>query len=467
MNNLVKWISVTGLALATVMGVAPDSARAQFQRFYMNTGVLMNPARPINPNWLVGPGLTLRQWAYNTRVTGRALSSIPPYWLGYNPYPPINYGPSYPQYGGLYNPYLSAYGGGYGNPYASLYTAGAYGGGYGGGSALYTGAGLGYGGGSALTSATGLPLSGSGYDGGANPYTGYGDPYGGGLAGTADVINAQGKLVIQLETAKVIKEKAEQAKIDTRRRLFDEIMYERAHTPSFTDQQEKLMALNLRRSRDGTAAITEVYSGKALNDILADLKRLHSKKGDKPDVEMDLDPEILKQINVTGGGAGNIGLLRNDGQLNWPLGLRDLKPADASKEIRSLLDSKALEAVRQAANGKVNAGVIKDLQSNVNQLHKLLARNVSELPTNQYIEAKRFLNNFDEAIKALQHREVGNYFNETFKAKGKNVPDLVEHMLKKGLTFAPAMQGDEAAYQALHQALANYDAALHQKVEKE
>jgi hypothetical protein len=456
-----QWIGRSAAAGLALVAVALPQAQAQFQRFYMSAPVMAG--RPgINPNWLVGPGLTLQQAAYNIRVTGRALSAIPPYFLGYNPYT-TGY---YPYSAGYTSPLASPYGGGYGSPYggygtpyASLYTsAGAGYGGYGG-----------YGGGASPAYMTSYGASGYGSGGygtgSSTPYNSYSDPYAGFLRGTADVINAQGKLEVQLQEAKGKREKAEQAKIDTRRRLFDEAMYERAHTPSFTDQQEKLMALNLRRSRDGTAAITEIYSGKALNDILADLKRLHGKKLYGP--EMDLDPDILKQVNVTGGGAGNIGLLRNDGQLSWPLGLRDLKPADASKEIRSLLDSKALEAVRQAANGKVNAGVIKDLQSNVNRLHKLLARNVSAVPTNQYIEAKRFLNNFDEAIKALQQREVGNYFNETFKAKGKTVEDLVNHMLKKGLTFAPAIEGDGAAYQALHQALASYDAAAHQKAEKE
>jgi hypothetical protein len=36
-------------------------------------------------------------------------------------------------------------------------------------------------------------------------------------------------------------------------------------------------------------------------------------------------------------------------------------------------------------------------------------------------------------------------------------------MLKKGLTFAPAVSGDEAAYQALHSALAAYNSLANQK----
>ena len=40
----------------------------------------------INPNFQIAPGLSVSQAAFNTRVLGRALQSVPPYALGYNPY---------------------------------------------------------------------------------------------------------------------------------------------------------------------------------------------------------------------------------------------------------------------------------------------------------------------------------------------------------------------------------------------
>jgi hypothetical protein len=63
------------------------------------------------------------QYAYNIATIGRAYSYVPPYALGYNPYPAyVNYGPVYSSryyynpY--LYNPYaIYGYGGLY-NPYA-------------------------------------------------------------------------------------------------------------------------------------------------------------------------------------------------------------------------------------------------------------------------------------------------------------------------------------------------------------
>ncbi len=451
MMKSARWIGAAALALLVTGTAAVPEALAQ-RRIVPGPGTAFG--MPVNRNFLVGPGLTMRQWGWNTRQIGRALSSIPPYALGYNPYPQmINYGPVY----NPYNPYINPYVGGGapllggaaltagGNPYAYLATAGA-GGGY--------GLGGGYGGGNVLTSG-GLPGT-AGY-GGGNPYGGGGylGEEGGALQGTASVISAQGQLAVQLEQAKVTKEQAKSLELDNRRKLFDEIMYERANTPSFTDIQMKIQAERLKNAQN-VAPVTEIWSAKALNVLLDDLKKLQGKQVYGPDI--DIDPDVLARINVVGSGkTGNIGVLRNDGRLTWPLGLRDLQPAELAEEIRGVLEKKALEAVRQAVNGRVNASVIKDLREHVNRLHRLLAKNVTELGTNEYIEAKRYLNNFDDAIKVLVQPDVANYFNQTNVAKGKTVRELVDHMSRKGLSFAPATSGDEAAYQALYQALVAYD----------
>jgi hypothetical protein len=86
----------------------------------------------INPAFQVAPGLTIGQAAYNTAVLGRALSFVPPYALGFNPY--SGYSP-YMGYGGSYAmmPYGMGYGGYGGSPgyggYGSQGTSAGYGGG--------------------------------------------------------------------------------------------------------------------------------------------------------------------------------------------------------------------------------------------------------------------------------------------------------------------------------------------------
>src|SRR4051812_47315230 len=91
MFSSVRRVSAVVLTALAVLG--PLSPLAQAQR-----RPLAIPSLPaFNPNPYVNPSQPLGQAAYNTAVLGQALSNIPPYALGYNPYPQVaNYGPSYP-----------------------------------------------------------------------------------------------------------------------------------------------------------------------------------------------------------------------------------------------------------------------------------------------------------------------------------------------------------------------------------
>jgi hypothetical protein len=84
----------------------------------------------------------------------------------------------------------------------------------------------------------------------------------------------------------------------------------------------------------------------------------------------------------------------------------------------------------------------------------------------QYVDARRFLNQLEDALTALQQPDVQNFFNGRWAAKGKTVGDLVKYMADNGLRFAPATQGDEAAYRMLQQRLAAYNMALEQLAQR-
>ncbi|MBV9121881.1 MAG: hypothetical protein JO112_00810 [Planctomycetes bacterium] len=83
----------------------------------------------IDPNPMIAPGVSLKQYAYNLSVLGRAYQNVPPYLYGYNPYVrSVNYRlysptltPVYPYYGvpaynylysPLYNPNTAILSGG-------------------------------------------------------------------------------------------------------------------------------------------------------------------------------------------------------------------------------------------------------------------------------------------------------------------------------------------------------------------
>jgi hypothetical protein len=402
----------------------------------------VSPMAAARSNYLLRPGLSVGQAAFNIATIGQALSHVPPAFrepfLGRrlaaaslaNPYAALaTEQAAANQYAALaVNPYASLYA----NPYASMvsnpYAASA------------------------------------GYDNSYNPYGyGYYDPYDGYLRGAADVIGAQGRFLVSTQQAYQMREQVRAERVANRRRIFDEYLYEREKAPTAEDDRQKHMLEQLERSRNNPP-ITEVWSGKSLNDLLADLRKYPPSKNEAGNLvniqQLPLDEEGLKHVNVTAGAGngGNIGLLKNEGRLNWPVAMSEPQ----FKELRERTNSLAQAAVRQAEfNGRVDGGTILQMSNDVNNLNRLLRQNSGDLPFGLYIEAKTFLNNLGAAITALGQPDVGNYFTGKFALKAKTVPELVEEMSKKGLQFAPATPGDEAAYAALQQALANYDMAVH------
>lgn len=319
----------------------------------------------------------------------------------------------------------------------------------------------------AMSSAASLP--GYGASIGSSPYGG-GNPYGGGfpyyptfmdpnygyLSGAGQVINAQSTFMKSVQESNILKEQVKREKIENRRRVFEEWLYERERMPTAQDNRERNQKLEYRRAID--PPITELYSAKSLNDLMDHLKKLPANSL-PAGAAFPLDEELLGKVNVTPGligSKGNSGLLRNNGKISWPLVLR----GDDFKNDVDKLDELLPDAVKQATSkGEVGRNTVNDIIACVNKMQKHLASSIKDLPPAQHIEAKRFLNNLDDAVKVLGQPDVGNYFNRTYIAKGQNVQELIKYMMEKGLKFAPAVSGDEAAYNALHQALVAFDMA--------
>ena len=75
----------------------------------------------------------------------------------------------------------------------------------------------------------------------------------------------------------------------------------------------------------------------------------------------------------------------------------------------------------------------------------------------------RYLRELNQSMKVLQDPNVSNYFTGKYQATGNTVAELVQNMVGRGLTFAPAAPGDEPYYTAaLHAMLVSYDFALRQ-----
>jgi hypothetical protein len=233
-------------------------------------------------------------------------------------------------------------------------------------------------------------------------------------------------------------------------------MYIRANTPTFTEEQLKIAKDRLKRIQT-MASPSEIWMGKSLNVLLEDLRASNKKAPIEP---IHLSDGILRHLNVTQKNA-NLGLLRDNGRFDWPIALQDQVPEEKRKEI----ELKAQNLIYKAANGKIDDAILKDLQKDMERIRETLVKNVNQTPTSQYIDAKRFLNDFEDARSAVAQGDGVKYFEfQKFVANGKTVQDVVNYMVERGLKFAPAVAGDEAAYQAFHSALAAYDIAMSTQV---
>src|SRR5262249_41598278 len=140
-------------------------------------------------------------------------------------------------------------------------------------------------------------------------YANYGDPYGGYLNGAANVITAQGGFLNQTQEAYLKKEQVRAAQLDNRRKAFDEWRYEKSLTPTLEEKPEEERIQKVRRSRTNPP-LTEIWSGKALNDLLTSLQLLEAAGIPGPTVY--LNQELLPHINVTTGTTtAGLGVLKN------------------------------------------------------------------------------------------------------------------------------------------------------------
>jgi len=389
---------------------------------FVNNFAMRPSVVPFNSTFAFQPsGVTAAQFAYNASLIGQGLSNIPPYAFGGSP--------------GI-SPYaISTLAGGI-NPYATSAALSTTPGGYG-----------------------GYSMSTTPYGSYGTPYSNYGynTPEGSQLQGIASVTAATGQYYQQIGQARITREQARQMEIDTARKMIEFEIWKEKIRPT----APKLIALENQTNLDEArnyASPTKIWSGEALNQLLNSIlksDRLSSARS------RDLQEDVLKHINLTDKSSrGNVGLLKDGGSLTWPLVLHEA----AFDETRKELGVKLKNAVDQLKElKKVEPRVLRDADTLFKTLSDKVNNSADDLSPAQYIEAKRFLTQVEQAIKALKSPRAANYFTDLWKARGKNVADLIDNMRKEGLEFAPATSGDEAAYNSLYVALRNYEAGLREK----
>jgi hypothetical protein len=301
------------------------------------------------------------------------------------------------------------------------------------------------------------PLPPPGGYGGYGYGYGYGyptySPVGGALNGAANVTNANGQFLIQTQQARQADQQVQQARIDTQRKLFDERRYELANTPTTEELRDLDMQAAYQRSRNNPPN-TEIWDGSAPNTLLRVIQSAPGLQGPA----IPLDPQILRQINFTTGSTrGGAGAILS-GPLEWPLVLTQDDFSDNRKKVEQLTET----ALQQLQSGRVAPATLQELNGTVKAMQDQVEGMINTLTPDDYIKGKRFLRELKEAYGALGAADARAYVDRSWLNQVRTVPQLVFGMAQRGLKFAPAAPGAEAAYSALHYNLVAYDAALAQ-----
>jgi hypothetical protein len=285
------------------------------------------------------------------------------------------------------------------------------------------------------------------------PYT-FIPPAGYFLMGTASVIEAYPNVIKGNEEARILREKWRISHLETLKKRAETELYLKRITPTWSEKEAKTAQKTLKRIQF-TSGLSEIWSGKALNILLDDLRKTRGAKFDAN--EGTIPEEILSHINIAAK-FGNLGLLRHEGRFVWPNALTDLLSSTERMEI----ESKAQLAMQNAVHGRILADVLQNLETILERTQQRLTDKVNDIPTKDYMESKRFLQEFNDARVAMKDGDAPHCFEfQKWCRGGKTVQQVVAYMAERGLRFAPAVPGDEDAYQAMHSFLATYDIEYH------
>jgi hypothetical protein len=280
-----------------------------------------------------------------------------------------------------------------------------------------------------------------------NPY--YGRGYGAGnyLSGAADYNRSYSDVAVQFEKAKQLNEQTKQMKLDTKRKAFDEMMYEKANTPSYLETltQDKMMYLQRVMSYPTKG---EIANGTTLNTMMPLLQSLLEVGTPGPPIR--LVKPALADLNVSINGTSSVGLFRNGGKIFWPIGLRGPQ--------QKKLDKLFPEAYKAVLDGSLDDKLMMPIRSEMKSMRLDLRDRMlkEQVAPSAYMQGIDFYNFLELSVNALERPDARKQLDGTYAALGNNVQELVDYMTAAGLKFSPAVPGSENSYQSVHDAFVRY-----------
>ena len=183
-------------------------------------------------------------------------------------------------------------------------------------------------------------------------------------------------------------------------------------------------------------------------------------------IGMQLDARDIQRIWLTEASVRygqRIPFRAGDGkatQQPWPLVFLSPEFADARKAFEAAQDKARNELL--GPQNQVSWETFRELQQAVDQLADVLARKYppavrSEMSGQDwaifYDNGQRFLKAQAASVLRIAATQRPELFDGSMRFTGNSVFDLIEHMCRHGLEFAPAQSGDEGVYTRLLTAL--------------
>jgi hypothetical protein len=285
---------------------------------------------------------------------------------------------------------------------------------------------------------------------------GRGYNYGAALQGVASATAATGQYWQDIEQARITREQANQAHLDTRKKQIEaELWYEsiKPTAPSMAAAQRKA---DLEWARDD-APRTEIWSGRTLNVLLQSILRSPAPLSG-PNIA--LEPATMRGLNLKDQSTrGSLAMTKDDGKIIWTETLQDA-PFDA---VRNHFTTGFAAATRSVLEGEApGRSTIKELRNDLKGMRDKLDDMVGEIPPGRYTESSRLLRQLNETVDGLANPRLVKSASASWKANVHTVRDLVGHCIKNGVEFGPALDGDEAAYTTAYYAIRAYERGVMQ-----
>lgn len=191
--------------------------------------------------------------------------------------------------------------------------------------------------------------------------------------------------------------------------------------------------------------LKDVISGEALNSILEALIAMPEKL--KKTVPVAIEESTLKRLNFTRG-TGSIGVLRDQGVINWPVALQSLVPIAMGRQE---IETRFADAYKLVADGgKADMAALDDLTKRVDQLKEQLTGDGKSLTFAENVAAKRFLSSLEDSILFLKQPDAVEWLPGKCRLKPATVQEMVQIMADKKIRFAPALIGNDQVNISTH-----------------